>query len=73
VQRDEVVFFVDRCLGAHTVPDALREAGAQVEVHGLTSFPMHQIRTSFGSSAREGGRSSARTRTFGDVPRNARP
>jgi PIN like domain len=34
VQRDEVVFFVDRCLGAHTVPNALREAGAIVEVHG---------------------------------------
>jgi hypothetical protein len=38
VQRDEVVFFVDRCLGAHTVPDALREAGANVEVHGA-HFP----------------------------------
>lgn len=38
MQRDEVVFFVDRCLGAHTVPDALREAGATVEVHGA-HFP----------------------------------
>ncbi|MGH7434102.1 MAG: hypothetical protein ACRENE_00340 [Polyangiaceae bacterium] len=38
MQRDEVVFFVDRCLGAHTVPDALREAGANVEVHGA-HFP----------------------------------
>jgi len=34
VRRDEIVFFVDRCLGAHTVPDALRVAGALVEVHG---------------------------------------
>ena len=46
VQRDEVVFFVDRCLGAHTVPDALREAGANVEVHGAhspaTTFPRHR-------------------------------
>ena len=38
MQREEVVFFVDRCLGAHTVPDALREAGANVEVHGA-HFP----------------------------------
>jgi hypothetical protein len=38
VPRDEVVFFVDRCLGAHVVPDALRAAGANVEVHG-THFP----------------------------------
>jgi hypothetical protein len=38
VLRDEVVFFVDRCLGALTVPDALREAGAKVEVHGA-HFP----------------------------------
>ena len=30
---DEPVFFVDRCLGARTVPDALRVAGARVEVH----------------------------------------
>jgi PIN like domain len=34
VPREEVVFFVDRCLGAHTVPDALWGAGAKVEVHG---------------------------------------
>ncbi len=27
------VFFVDRCLGKHVVPDALRAAGAHVEVH----------------------------------------
>ena len=27
------VFFVDRSLGKHVVPDALRTAGAQVEVH----------------------------------------
>lgn len=27
------VFFVDRSLGKHDVPDALRAAGAQVEVH----------------------------------------
>jgi hypothetical protein len=38
VLREEVVFFVDRCLGAHTVPDALRRAGANVEVHGA-HFP----------------------------------
>lgn len=30
---DEPVFFVDRSLGARTVPDALRVAGARVEVH----------------------------------------
>jgi hypothetical protein len=34
VPRDEVVFFVDRRLGARVVPDALREADANVEVHG---------------------------------------
>jgi hypothetical protein len=33
VPPDEPVFFVDRCLGARTVPDALRVAGARVEVH----------------------------------------
>jgi hypothetical protein len=27
------VFFVDRSLGKHVVPDALRAAGAHVEVH----------------------------------------
>ncbi len=30
----EVVFFVDRCLGQHTVPEALQRAGAHVELHG---------------------------------------
>jgi hypothetical protein len=30
----EPVLFVDRSLGAHLVPQALREAGATVEVHG---------------------------------------
>jgi len=39
VPRDEIVFFVDRCLGAHMVPDALREAGATVEVHGAHFLP----------------------------------
>jgi hypothetical protein len=39
VPRDEVVFFVDRCLGAHTVPDALRQAGARVKVHGAHFLP----------------------------------
>ena len=39
MQRDEVVFFVDRCLGVHTVPDALRKAGARVEVHGAHFLP----------------------------------
>ena len=36
---DELVFFVDRCLGAHTLPDALRAAGARVEVHGAHFAP----------------------------------
>jgi hypothetical protein len=39
VRRDEIVFFVDRCLGAHTVPDALHKAGALVEVHGTHFLP----------------------------------
>lgn len=30
---DELVLFLDECLGAHTVADALRAAGARVEVH----------------------------------------
>lgn len=30
----ELVFFVDRCLGAQAVPEALRRAGASVQVHG---------------------------------------
>jgi PIN domain-containing protein len=33
VRPEGLVFFVDRCLGAHVVPDALRAAGADVEVH----------------------------------------
>lgn len=33
-RRDaEVVFFIDRCLGQHTVPDGLRKVGARVELH----------------------------------------
>jgi hypothetical protein len=31
--RDPVVFFVDRSLGAVEVPEALRRAGASVEIH----------------------------------------
>lgn len=30
---EEPVFFLDRCLGSKTVADALRAAGAKVEVH----------------------------------------
>src|SRR5258708_39547558 len=30
---DELVFFVDKCLGRHIVPDALRGAGLKIEVH----------------------------------------
>lgn len=30
---DPVVYFVDRSLGKHAVPDALRRAGATVELH----------------------------------------
>lgn len=30
---DAPIFFVDRCLGAHIVPEALRSAGARVECH----------------------------------------
>ncbi len=28
-----LVFFIDRCLGNHTVPDALRNVGVNVEIH----------------------------------------
>lgn len=31
--RDSTVFFVDRCLGLRTVPDALQSAGFRVERH----------------------------------------
>jgi hypothetical protein len=31
--QPEIVFFVDRSLGAHKVVDALRAAGAKVEAH----------------------------------------
>lgn len=39
MRPDELIFFVDRCLGAHTVPDALRAAGARVEVHAAHFTP----------------------------------
>jgi hypothetical protein len=39
VPPEDLVFFVDRCLGAHTVPDALRSAGAKVEVHATHFAP----------------------------------
>ncbi|MBI1766028.1 MAG: hypothetical protein HYR56_31880 [Acidobacteria bacterium] len=32
-QLENVVFFVDRCLGKNTVPETLRQAGLRVEVH----------------------------------------
>jgi predicted nuclease of predicted toxin-antitoxin system len=32
-QPDAVIFFIDRSLGKHTVSSALRNAGAQVELH----------------------------------------
>ena len=36
---DPLIFFLDRSLGKHIVADALRHAGAQVEVHD-DHFPM---------------------------------
>lgn len=32
-QPSRLVFFIDRSLGSRLVPDALRKAGAQVEIH----------------------------------------
>ena len=32
-RKDSLVYFVDECLGQHLVADALRNAGAHVEVH----------------------------------------
>lgn len=32
-QPSAVTFFLDRCLGCYDVPDALREAGIQIEIH----------------------------------------
>ncbi len=32
-QTDQVIFFIDRCLGRVKVPEALRKAGATVEIH----------------------------------------
>lgn len=32
-QLENVVFFVDRCLGKNTVPETLRQTGLKVEVH----------------------------------------
>jgi hypothetical protein len=35
----EVVYFVDRCLGEYVVPDALRKAGARIELHSAHFSP----------------------------------
>jgi PIN domain nuclease of toxin-antitoxin system len=35
---ESLVFFVDRSLGRHVIPDALRASNAQVELHD-THFP----------------------------------
>ena len=32
-QTDQVIFFIDRCLGRVKVPEALTKAGATVEIH----------------------------------------
>ena len=32
-ETQQVIFFIDRCLGGDIVPRALREAGATVEIH----------------------------------------
>ncbi len=32
-ETQQVIFFIDRCLGRHIVPRALRAAGAIVEIH----------------------------------------
>jgi hypothetical protein len=39
------VFFVDRSLGKHVVPGALRAAGARVEVHD-DHFPQNALKVS---------------------------
>lgn len=33
IENTEIVFFIDRCLGKKKVAEALRNAGAKVEIH----------------------------------------
>jgi len=39
---DQVIFFIDRCLGRVKVPESLRKAGATVEIHD-DHFPQDTI------------------------------
>lgn len=41
-QPEDLTFFIDRCLGRKHVPDALRKAGANVELHD-DHFPQNAV------------------------------